>query len=98
VKVLWPAVRAYAVGFLIGFVIITALTNHRQTGAIEQLQDDRATTQHQIADLQAQVRRADTAYQQFARQLADTRAAGAASVTVRPACTLHDIYVRTPGC
>lgn len=83
--------------FALGLAIASLIQNHGQADQLEQMRNDRATVQQQIASEQARTRQLEQAVQ----QLLTDRAASSASVTNIPAgpyCNLHDIAVQNPGC
>ncbi|HWO64598.1 MAG TPA: hypothetical protein VNO31_31640 [Umezawaea sp.] len=78
----------------LGLAIASLIQNHGQDDQIEQLRNDRATVQQQIASEQARTRQLEATVQ----QLLANQAATSASVTTIPTCTLHEIYEQTAHC
>jgi hypothetical protein len=60
--VTWFKPKWFFIGFMVGFIVVTANTNHRQTEQISQLKADQATQQQQIDAVQADLRAASVAY------------------------------------
>jgi len=87
--------RAFAVlaAVLAAIGFLGMMTDLTQNGQIQQLQNDRATMQQQIASEQARTRQLEAALEQMLANQAST----SASVTI-PTCTLHEIYEQTANC